>query len=156
MLWSFFWASSLFCVCIYVLYTLWFMIQMTLSQWIRPHGPTLLHHPPLNIQVSCTAVKETELAIRRLLFECNVSYDTADWPSGCWSPSQFVSCFYNCDRYWGAEKNKTVGTLAETSRKVGKEGEPSAQPHTKKPGPQNEGDGQKKKNVVQQVILPPG
>jgi hypothetical protein len=131
------------------------MIQMTLSQWIRPHGPTLLHPPSLNIQVSCTAVKETELAIRRLLFECNVSYDTADWPSGCWSPSQFVSCFYNCDRYWGAEKNKTVGTLAETSRKVGKEGEPSAQPHTKNQAHRMREMG-KKKYVVQQVILPPG
>jgi hypothetical protein len=31
-----------------------------------------------------------------------------------------------------SEKNKTAATLAETSRKVGKEGEPSAQPHTLK------------------------
>ncbi len=44
-----------------------------------------------------------------------------------------------------SEKNKTVATLAETSRKVGKEGEPSAQPHTLKNNPQGleyiEGDG---------------
>jgi len=111
-------------------------------EWLWVSGSAHSPHPPL-VASKCAAVKETR-AIRRLLL--SVSYDTESRLGLLVGVRPDFRPFELWSILGSSEKNKTVGTLAETSRKVGKEGEPSAQPHTLKKEKNkawNEGDGRK-------------